>query len=335
LQVIPIDSPNSRRQQSFSFKSSTSTSLQHACGKAILVGEHAVVYGAPAIALPLPSQRIQVSLDLEVSRRIDSNRLILNGDHLPPDATHVIADAFQLLGLKPCPVYLEGHSNLAIGAGLGSSASLCVVTIRAIAGAYGIALDRRDIARLSNELEKRFHGNPSGLDTAVVAYEQIILFRKASDPKTIHSLPIKTEKGPRPWRFALIDSCKRASTREMIELARPYFSGGDQKSILADFESIAEQATQGLQSGDLECVANAMNRANLHLTRTGVVTDSLELIIEKLLAAGCPAAKTTGAGGGGTVIALLDPARAHQQISEFIGEFGHNQVHEVCLPCEN
>ncbi len=300
-----------------------------------MVGEHAVVYGAPAIALPLPSQRIQVSLDLEVSRQIDANRLILNGDHLPADATHVIADAFQLLGLKPCPVYIEGHSNLAIGAGLGSSASLCVVTIRAIAGAYGIALDRRDIARLSNQLEKRFHGNPSGLDTAVVAYEQIISFRKGHDPHVVNAAPVRTEKGNRPWRFALIDCRKRASTRDMIVLAQPYFTGADQQSILGDFESIAEQTMHGLQNGDLLEVAEAMNRANLHLAKSGVVSDALEHIIEKALAAGCPAAKSTGAGGGGTVIALLDPARANQQISEFIGEFGHNQVHEVCLPCES
>jgi mevalonate kinase len=333
LQIIPIESPVARRQPGFAIKTARST-LQHACGKAILVGEHAVVYGARAVALPLPAQRIQVSLDLATSRNLDRNHLILNGDNVPADVCHVIADAFQLLGLKPCPVYIEGHSNLAMGAGLGSSASLCVVTIRAIAGAYGIALERRDVARLGNELEKRFHGNPSGLDTAVVAYEQVIDFRRGCDPKPITLSPIRISDGEtRPWRFALIDSRTRASTRSMIELARPYFTGADSREVLGEFEELVAQAIKGLSHGLVADVAAAMQTANTHLRQAGIVPRSMESIIQKCMNIGCAAAKSTGAGGGGTVIALLDPEAANRQFSELVDAFGHNYVHEVQLPC--
>lgn len=329
MQVIPFQKPQSTKPLTKKGFEQNRT-LQHACGKAILVGEHAVVYGAKAIAMPLPFQRIQVSLDLLDTSHSDRCQVFLNDEELSPEATVVVHDAFQLFGLKPRAVTLRGDSNLLIGAGLGSSASLCIVTLRAIAGAFGIEIDRATLASFGTQLERRFHGNPSGMDTAVVAYEQVVSFRKGETPTPVSVGSIGDQQ---KWRFALIDSNERASTKKMIERAAPYFQSASGSSIVAAFDRMADDVVAGLSAGRIDPVANAMRDAYSHLREAGVSTPRLDEIINTSLSIGCIAAKPTGAGGGGTAIALLDPLNYQTQFSELARAFGINNVHEAFLPC--
>jgi mevalonate kinase len=329
VQVIPFQKPQSTKTLTKTGFEQNRT-LQHACGKAILVGEHAVVYGAKAIAMPLPFQRIQVSLDLLESTQNDRCQVFLNDEELSPEATVVVHDAFQLFGLKPRAVTLRGDSNLLIGAGLGSSASLCIVTLRAIAGAFGIEIDRATLARFGTQLERRFHGNPSGMDTAVVAYEQVVSFRKGETPMPVS---VRSIDDLHKWRFALIDSNERASTKKMIERAAPYFQSANGGEIVTAFDRMADDVITGLSEGRLEPVASAMRDAYSHLREAGVSTPKLDEIISESLSIGCLAAKPTGSGGGGTAIALLDPINYQAQLSELSQTFGINNVHEAFLPC--
>ena len=313
--------------------------LQHACGKAILVGEHAVVYGADAVAMPVKSQRIQFCLDPKLKSQDQSSQLILNGKRAPKEIESVINDAFVALGLKPFPIVLEGQSNLPIGAGLGSSACLCVATLRSIADSLGMELDRKQLANLANDLEKRFHGNPSGLDTAVVAYEQVVAFNRNSPIKTIGIDDIQIKRNGKlktsKWRFVLIDSKERARTKDMITIAEPYFTGKNQTQVIEDFNDIALEATHGLSHGNPSMVANAMTRSSKHLSAAGVQTPKLDEIIADCLNAGCLAAKPTGAGGGGVVLALLDAASANASISDLMSTYGYDHVLDISLPVSN
>ncbi len=301
-----------------------------ASGKAILIGEHAVVYGAHAVAMPLKEMHMQAHL-VATQRRTSAGepliRVLLQGRPVNEHLKGVVDDAFQVLGLDPYGLDLEGQSTIPIGAGLGSSASLCIVVLRALAEAAGLALPPEKLAELGNRLERRFHGNPSGLDTSVVAHEQVIGFAKSLGASPLR---VSIERGR--WRFALLDSGARASTLAMIQIAAPYFHGREGEGRIHSFDVESKRLMAALAASDHLAAADAMNNAAAWLSEAGVVTPALENLIVLAREHGCLAAKTTGSGGGGCVLALLSPDKADLQIQELKAKLGASQVTAVEVP---
>lgn len=307
--------------------------LASASGKAIIVGEHAVVYGARAVAMPVVSMRMGVRLHrlADLPSRAPEFRILLGGRSVSDHLAGVVAEAFVALDVKPFSLALEGTSTVLVGAGLGSSASLCIVVLRAIAEAAGKTLGPAALCELGNRLERRFHGNPSGLDTAVVALEQVISFVKGTPPHPVAVARVDTPKGPMPWRFALLDSGARSSTLAMIQAAAPYFQAVAGPARIARFDALATAAIRGLGRGDAYEVSAAMNEAGALLHEAGVVGEALDGLIDAARNAGALAAKSTGAGGGGCVLALLDPAGADAQLETLRQKVGVARVYEVSL----
>jgi mevalonate kinase len=298
-----------------------------ACGKVIIVGEHAVVYGARAVAVPLKSMRMDLEL---IPNNIGSEiSLKLSGKELSHRISDVVKDALQILKLGQVPISIRGKSSLPIGAGLGASATLCIAVLRTIAKSVGIDLDRGTLSKLGNILEKRFHGSPSGLDTAVVAYEECICFQKDGpvDPVII---PESNDPAKR-WHFALIDSQVRASTLSMIQLAKPYFTSKKAQERIARFDALSQAVINGLKSYDFPTVAEVLNEASHLLAAAGVVTKQLGEIISDCVKQGALAAKPTGAGGGGVVLALLDPKNAMEQLERMKQRYGFGNVFSVTV----
>lgn len=280
-----------------------------ACGKAILVGEHAVVYGAQAIAMPVKHMGMSLDLIPDNDAKDLKFRIFLGGHEVSDQIVDLIPEAFRLLQLPPCALTINGSSSIPIGAGLGSSATLCVAILRVILASYGENRNPQSIANLANLMEARFHGNPSGLDTAVIANGSCIKFVKGSNPSGLE-LAAKVSG----WRFVLIDSKIRAGTRAMIEKAAPFFAGKLGRERVELFNALALQAEYGLTHGSLGDLADAMNQTGVYLKEAGVVPQTLQDIISHCRGLGIPAAKTTGAGGGGTILCLLSPDRAEDQI---------------------
>lgn len=300
-------------------------STASAVGKAIIVGEHAVLYGARAVAMPLPTVTMNVSLQPVQQRNADGSpltRLSLGKKAVSDHLQGIVSEAFEALGIEPFGVDIEGSSKVLMGAGLGSSAALCVVVLRAISQSVGLVLERDELASLANRLETRFHGKPSGLDTAVVAFETLIHFRKGSIPMPFRpvspQLPQQLKSAAAPkWSFALIDSGLRAPTMGMIHVAAPYFSGVLGEKRVQVFDDLAGQVIAGLQKGAWQDVAAAMNEAQISLAATGVVNETLADIVARARAAeaaGVAAAKVTGAGGGGCVLCLLEPRESRESV---------------------
>lgn len=298
------------------------TSYTSAAGKAIICGEHAVVYGATAVALPLTAYKMHAALKVVNDER-SSIQMILGERPVSENIVAVVHDAFEMFGIEPFPLVIEGRSQLPIGAGLGSSATLCVVVVRALSAAIGIEFEPHQVALAANHLEKRFHGRPSGLDTSVVAYEQIISFRVNESPK-----PLSTKS---TWRFALIDSKVRAPTFTMIRKAEPFFAGSEGDQRIAEFDHWSQQVIHGLAEGNKEEVAEAMQAADKLLRRAGVVPTSLGDLIDISYQCGALAAKITGAGGGGAILALLpdEVERAQSVIHKLHTELPGHPLFEV------
>ena len=296
-----------------------------ACGKAIIVGEHAVVYGAAAVAIPLVDLRMQVDLTpIADGSETPTIRLKLGGEAVSAQVRGLITDALELLRAEPFSLNVDGWSQLPIGAGLGSSATLCVAILRALAGSLGRDLALEEIARFANILEARFHGNPSGLDSAVVAHEIPLLFRRNEASK---GLAVRTPERGKTWPFALIDSGVRASTLAMVRQATPYFTGSGGERRIGRFDELAEAVVHGFATGDVAEVARAMEESAIYLEEASVVPPLLKDIMLSARAKGALAAKPTGAGGGGMVLVLLDPTSFHVQLERLKASFGAGQVY--------
>ncbi|MFK7823709.1 MAG: mevalonate kinase [Oligoflexales bacterium] len=294
------------------------------CGKAIIVGEHAVVHGASAVAMPLPNMQMHIKLFPSAGKK---NSLRLGNNKVSDHALGIINDAFSSLGIEKFAVDVEGTSQVLIGSGLGSSAALSIVILKALGNLVGKEVSEQDLAQLGRNLESRFHGKSSGLDTAVVAYESIIQFKIGTQPKR---LKVLAPKGNSQWNFALIDSQTRSSTIAMIHQASPYFlnkSQGDKR--LEEFENLATTTATALEHGNVQLLAHAMNRASFMLGEAGLSSNLLYQMLEAINKAGLPAAKLTGAGGGGCILALLEPSLVSSQLTELCKIFGKERVYAV------
>ncbi|HUE30131.1 MAG TPA: hypothetical protein VMR79_04615, partial [Verrucomicrobiae bacterium] len=171
-----------------------------AAGKVILLGEHAVVYGRPALAAAL-------ALGLEVEVTVRSGALRIESD-LPaladdPRPAALAAEAARALGLEPDGLSIRIRSELPAGAGLGSSAALAIAVLRALAAAARRRLGRDEELALGRRLEAIFHGHPSGIDPAAASAtgSGLIHFVRGEPPtvtalRTARPLPLVIALGP-------------------------------------------------------------------------------------------------------------------------------------------
>lgn len=306
--------------------SSSSKEVKVSChGKMILIGEHAVVYGAKAVAMPVYG----MGLTLNASNSSEP-KFVIDGIDLSVKLNPLVEDAKNLLNIdEKNQFHFEGTSSLPLGAGLGSSAALSVAIIRALSSLNNISLLKSEISAFANNLEKRFHGSPSGLDVSVVAFDKPIVFQNENGPISVSELSHETT-----FNFALIDSGKRSSTIEMVEVASQYFKDKIAgPSLIKDFNQATNELICGMENGVIEKVKSAMNRACQLLETISVVPEDLKTIIKSSLDLGCLAVKPTGAGGGGCLLALLpsDTNKKTDILNKLIIKFGPKNIYGVTL----
>jgi len=276
-----------------------------AAGKVILLGEHAVVYGRPALAAALG-----IGLEVEVraasgAARIETDRGELDDD---PRPLRLVEEAAAALGLEPRGFVVRVRSALPPGAGLGSSAALAVAVLRALAAAARRALDRDEELALGRRLEAIFHGHPSGIDPAAAARPGAGLFRFVrGEPPTI--TPVRTA-GPLDLVVALGE--RPRSTGAAVTGLRARWEG-DRARHEALFDAIAllvEGGARAAEAGDLPALGLAFDRNQDILRDLGVSAPEVEVLIAKARAAGALGAKLTGGGAGGAVLAVArEPER--------------------------
>jgi mevalonate kinase len=301
-----------------------------AAGKVILVGEHAVVYGARAIAIPLLSKSMNL--------RIYTDRVLTNtpkvkfqiaGKPVNEQLIAMVSEAFEVLGVTPFNVSIDGFSSLMLGAGVGSSASLCVSLLRGLSQLCGISLTPARLSQLANRLERRFHGNPSGLDTSVVSLEQAILFERGRDAEAL--LIERPKSSNLPWCFTLLDTGVRSPTINMVRKAEPWFKANG-SVVISQFNEITNTAALALREGEFSSLADALSHGHRLLKDAGVVTEPVSDVVETALQHGAAAAKVTGAGGGGCVLALIPSAACDPIIAALRKDLGADRVHPIFIP---
>lgn len=284
-------------------------------GKVILLGEHAVVYGEPSLSLAL-ERRIHV--DAEVAERAST----VNGHALDPARHGYIHHAIQLCALAT-PVRLQTRSNLPSASGIGSSAALSVATVAALLQLAGRAADPATVARLAFETEYQTQGAASPNDTTISTAGGAVLL--SPRPLPLGEALWRLERDGHQWNahrlhlpllpLVLGNSGQRARTGDQVaKVRRSVERSGFARDAIREIGTLTLDAVQALQARDLVTLGRLMDRNHTLLHTLGVDTPQLARLVEAARQVpGTYGAKLTGAGGGGSIVALTeDPERVRQ-----------------------
>lgn len=270
--------------------------MAYASGKLILLGEHAVVYGVPAIAAGIPRGVTAQALRADIAELKLGDQRALAGEATP------LGNAFRALleTLALGPHAVDVKLALPPGAGLGASAAIGVAIARAVLEAAGEPLELTRVLAAAGAWEGVFHGNASGIDAAAAALGGCFRYTRGAAPEP---LPVA-----RTLHFAIALSGPAASTRTMVEgVARLREEQPELVAeTLAEIATLVARAEGSVRLGELAVLGQLMDRNQVLLAQLGVSTEPIERACAVARSAGALGAKLTGAGGGGAVIALSE-----------------------------
>ena len=280
-------------------------------GKVILFGEHAVVYGQPALAVPVTQVQAEVRIDKIFSPgiRINAPNIQLNEKLDSLAASHPLAATVRntLAALEAGPlsgVTILVRSSIPVASGLGSGAAVSVAIIRALSNHLKKDLTDKQVSALAFETEKLYHGTPSGIDNTVVTYAKPVYFVKGQPIEILHVR--------KPFTIVIGDTGIPASTKESVRDVRIQRHKNPERyeTIFAAIGSIAKTACQLIESGMPESFGPLMDENHALLRSMNVSSPELDNLVEAARKAGALGAKLSGGGRGGNMIALVPAGNA-------------------------
>jgi len=280
-------------------------------GKIILFGEHAVVYGRPALAVPVT----QVHADVEVADSpragiwIHAPDIALHAElaSLPPDHAlgAAVRSVFAALGVSPFPpLEIRITSTIPVASGLGSGAAVTVAILRALSSMIHSPLSNGEINSLAYEIEKLHHGTPSGIDNTVVAYARPVYF--------VRGQPIEPFKVGAPFTLVIADTGISAPTKESVGDVRKLWEADKPKweKVFDQIGEISEAARTAIERGKTDELGPLMDSNHALLQTLTVSSPELDHLTEIARKSGADGAKLSGGGRGGNLIALVEKYNA-------------------------
>lgn len=299
------------------------TAAGYAHSKLILVGEHAVVYGKPAIAIPFP-----LKVKSTVERK--SGEIMLSSvfyvgtiNRLPEKMKGIAACIEAALNYMNKPLnglLIRLRSSIPLGRGLGSSAAIATAIVKSLFSFYGREASQKELMAFVEIAEIYAHGNPSGIDMAAVSSESPIFFKNGEK-----LTPIKFGS---PFHFVVADSGRIGDTHTAVKKVRENLCLEPKKiqSVLDRIERIAFEAKAFIHEGNSSLLGQLLNSNQSELIKLGVSDPGLNRLVEAARCAGSLGAKLTGGGLGGCVIALASNRQQAKVISDVLMKEGANKT---------
>ena len=297
-----------------------------------MTGEHFVVMGKPAIAMAV-NLHSKVSVweteDPEIHIRsiaLKASGIFRSGKYLPETggmdavkalqpfetiASHLIKQA----GSSAQGLNIEIDSKIPLAAGLGSSASVAVSIIAALSKLLGLKTGREEIQELAFIPERLVHGKPSGIDQTTATYGGVVAFSRDKGFETVNA--------KRDIPIVIGNTCIARSTGELVARVRALSMErpNEFNQAATRASEISVQARDAIEKGEFTRLGELMNANHELLKWLGISNNKLEELISSARSTGALGAKLTGAGGGGCMIALVEPT-GESRVAEAIAKSG-------------
>lgn len=275
-------------------------------GKVILLGEHAVVYGRPALALPIPLAVEAVvreggdAVNLVIPRWGVEQKIRAGGQGV----SGILHTMLGQLGLEQRAMTIEVIPHVPRAMGLGGSAALAVAVVRALDRTFDLGLNDGAVNALAFECEIAAHGTPSGIDNTIATYGLPLRYQRTGD-------------GPQGGRFEEVELAQplplvigltgreslTASTVARVRHAREQHQA-HYDALFDQIAALTEAGVGALRRADFAALGELMNLCQGYLNALQLSTPELEELVHIARGHGALGAKLTGGGGGGSMIAL-------------------------------
>lgn len=271
--------------------------------KIILIGEHSVVYGYPAIALPL--KNVEVECQITAS---DSPLIFQPDDTL----STAIFSALEYLNLKTANIDYQITSTVPEKRGMGSSAAVSIAAVSAVLDYFNQTVDKETLEQLANQAEIIAHTNPSGLDAKTCLSDHAIKFIRNVG---FSQLTVNLDA-----YLIIADTGIHGQTKEAVKKVEAM----EEKSlpILHRLGNLTEQMEQAISEKAVASVGFLMTKAHTELRKLGVSIEKADYLVFEALSSGALGAKMSGGGLGGCIIALAHNAIQANLISQHLMEKG-------------
>jgi mevalonate kinase len=295
------------------------------CGEAhaklILIGEHAVVYGHPGIALPFLPLKVDVRVTASQEDVLTSTLYQGPMATLPTELLFIsfLVDHLKTT-LKLGPLEMVITNTIPSSAGMGSSAAISGAIVKALYDIAEVPLDAKLRFEHTQLAEKLVHGSASGIDALTTTSSNGWYFIKGKEPESI----IITL----PAFLVVAHSGIKGSTKEAVGKVAKLFTQNLAQGHLESIGLMSLLMREAIEKQEIDDVARLMNQTQFHLHDLGVSHPTIDAMINDAIQLGALGAKLTGGGLGGSMIALVNDRQTAERI---IHQFQQRYTKEVWL----
>lgn len=303
----PTSSPTSAPTEGLERASEGSKQPRHcAHGRIILFGEHAVLFGARALAAPIPlaveahcTQTSSGGIRVLIPRWNIDERLPAQGE--PRDYLQRCMDLItRSLEVRELNMLVEMFPHVPRAMSLGSSAALSVAAVRAVADCFQKPLRDEQISALAFQCDKLLHGMPSGLDNTVATYGKMLMYRHGEPPE------VQTLSAPKPLSIVIgITGIESLTSRSIAKVQQSRQQNPARyEKVFQEIDALTAEGSEAIARYDLPTLGELMNFNHGLLNAMHVSSPELEQLVLTARHNGALGAKLTGGGNGGAMIAL-------------------------------
>ncbi|WP_086314128.1 mevalonate kinase [Enterococcus sp. 7F3_DIV0205] len=291
-----------------------------ASGKIILMGEHSVVYGEPAIAFPFQETFVSTKVEPDTTMTIDCHYFSGKLSEVPLQLKSIkeaITQTLVTLQQEDATLKITITSTIPSERGMGSSAATAVAIVRGLFDYFNTLCTPDILLALVNRAEKIAHGNPSGIDAAATSGHEPLFFIKGHPLETF---PMNVSNAFLIVADTGIKGQTRAAVRDVAHLFEQ-----DKQAVsqhITELGRLTKLAKKVILADDVLTLGNVMNQAQEQLKALTVSNDQLDELVAAALKNGALGAKLTGGGRGGCMIALADSKTQAEKIAAALEETG-------------